>query len=103
MRFIDRERELQTLEGEYRRDSSFVVIYGRRRVGKTTLIERFMKDKPGVYFLADLQNELLQLERFKNVVAETFKDEVLKGVEVKYWETLFRYIIRRVTRRGVYL
>ncbi len=98
MRFIDRERELQTLEGEYRRDSSLVVIYGRRRVGKTTLIERFMKDKPGVYFLADLQNELLQLERFKNVVAETFKDEVLKGVEVKYWETLFRYILRHNTQ-----
>ncbi len=72
-------------------------------MGKTTLIEKFIKGKPGVYFLADLQNELLQLERFKNVVAETFKDEVLKGVEVKDWETLFRYIIRRVTRRRVYL
>ncbi|EDP75589.1 ATP-binding protein [Hydrogenivirga sp. 128-5-R1-1] len=98
MRFIGRERELKTLEEEYRRDSSFIVIYGRRRVGKTTLIEKFIKGKPAVYFLADLQNELLQLGRFKNVVAETFRDEVLKGIEVKDWETIFRYILRHNTQ-----
>ena len=37
MKFIGRKREMEKLESEYSRDSSFVVIYGRRRVGKTTL------------------------------------------------------------------
>ena len=51
MKFIGRQSELRTLEQEYRRDGGFVVIYGRRRVGKTRLIKEFIKDKPAVYFL----------------------------------------------------
>lgn len=42
--FIGRKEELNTLEREFRRDGSFVVIYGRRRIGKTTLIKEFIKD-----------------------------------------------------------
>ena len=42
MKFIGRQSELQTLEQEYRRDGGFVVIYGRRRVGKTRLIKEFI-------------------------------------------------------------
>ena len=52
MKFIGRQRELESLEREYQKDSSFVVIYGRRRVGKTTLIKEFIKSKLAFYFLA---------------------------------------------------
>ena len=52
MKFIGRKSELSTLNAEYDRDSSFVVIYGRRRVGKTTLIKEFLKKKTAFYFLA---------------------------------------------------
>ena len=52
MKFIGRKSELSKLEEEYNRDSSFVVIYGRRRVGKTTLIKEFLKEKTAFYFLA---------------------------------------------------
>ena len=45
--FIGRKEELNTLEKEFRRDGGFVVIYGRRRVGKTRLIKEFIKDKNG--------------------------------------------------------
>ena len=48
--FIGRKRELHVLEAEYAKPSSFVVIYGRRRVGKTTLIKEFIKDKQALYF-----------------------------------------------------
>lgn len=41
MRFIGGETELEKLNKEYERDNGFVVIYGRRRVGKTTLIKEF--------------------------------------------------------------
>ena len=59
--FWDRKQELQTLEREYERvGGSLVVIYGRRRVGKTTLIKEFIRDKPAMYFLAD--------ERLENLV-----------------------------------
>ena len=49
--FIDREDELATLENEYRREgSALVILYGRRRVGKTTLISEFIKDKNALFF-----------------------------------------------------
>ena len=51
--FIGRERELKTLESRYAAGSfECVVVYGRRRVGKTTLINRFCHDKHAVYFQA---------------------------------------------------
>lgn len=52
MDFIGRTSELATLNTELNRGSGFVVIYGRRRVGKTTLIKEFIKDKRAFYFLA---------------------------------------------------
>ena len=52
MKFIGRRRELESLETAYQTDGGFVVIYGRRRVGKTTLIKEFIKDKLAFYFLA---------------------------------------------------
>lgn len=56
--FIDREDELATLENEYRREgSALVILYGRRRVGKTTLISEFIKDKNALFFLASEESE----------------------------------------------
>ena len=57
MLFIGRQAELDTLQKEYERDSGFVVIYGRRRVGKTTLIKEFLKGKNAFYFLATKEIE----------------------------------------------
>ena len=57
-KFIDRIDELETLEREYSRDdAAFVVIFGRRRVGKTTLINHFCENKKSIYFLATEENE----------------------------------------------
>ena len=51
--FVARERELAALERMYKRDGfQMAVIYGRRRVGKTTLIDEFVKDKRVLYFTA---------------------------------------------------
>ena len=61
MNFINREKEMETLDREYKKENSFVVIYGRRRVGKTTLIKEFIKEKKTFYFFADKQNEKLQI------------------------------------------
>ena len=60
--FINRKKELQALNQEYEKNSSsFSVIYGRRRVGKTALIAEFIKDKPSIYLYvtqADLKTQL---------------------------------------------
>ena len=96
MNFINREKELETLNKEYKKKNSFVVLYGRRRVGKTTLIREFIKDKRAFYFFADKQNENLQIERFKNQISEQFKDEFLKKIEIKDWDILFDYLLTKI-------
>ena len=65
-KFIDREDELATLENEYRREgSALVILYGRRRVGKTTLISEFIKDKNALFFLASEESETQNQLAFK--------------------------------------
>ena len=49
-KFVGRKKELKVLEKAYTSESSaFIPIYGRRRVGKSELILRFIKDKTGIY------------------------------------------------------
>ena len=51
--FYCREAELRTMNNRYKKDRfECIVIYGRRRVGKTALINEFYKGKPTVYFSA---------------------------------------------------
>ena len=99
MKFINRQREMQTLEKEYNKSSSFITIYGRRRTGKTTLIKEFIKDKNAFYFFADKQSENIQLERFKNQLAQHFKDEFLKKIVINDWDILFEYLLGKIENK----
>ena len=80
MSFVNRQKEMKTLNREFEKNSSFTVIYGRRRVGKTTLIKEFIKDKKAFYFFADKQNETVQINRFKNQLGEYFNDNFVKKI-----------------------
>ncbi len=69
--FIGRERELASLNALY--DSGrfeFVVLYGRRRVGKTELIKRFTEDKNAVYFTGVESSAKQNLENFSRSIFE---------------------------------
>lgn len=92
MRFIGRKNELNTLNTEYNRNSSFVVIYGRRRVGKTTLIKEFLKNKTAFYYLATEELESQSMKRLANVIARTTKNTLLQKIEFTDWLDLFQLI-----------
>ena len=67
--FIGRERELTTLNKLYTSDKfEFVVIYGRRRVGKTALISQFIDDKNTIYFMGVESNAKQNLENFSKSI-----------------------------------
>ena len=67
--FIGRERELVTLNQLYASDKfEFVVIYGRRRVGKTALISRFIDEKNAIYFMGVESNTKQNLENFSKSI-----------------------------------
>lgn len=92
--FIDRVEELQTLENEYARNgSALVVLYGRRRVGKTTLITEFIKDKPALFFLASEEPESQNRALFKQKAADFIGNELLKHAEAASWDMIFQTIM----------
>lgn len=90
-RFIDRHEEMAFLEKEYMRDgSSLVILYGRRRVGKTALTNKFMEQKRAVYFLATEENENQNRAALKNIVAEQMGNELLLNASVDSWDMIFK-------------
>jgi len=69
--FIGRERELSELDRLYHSgDFQFPVIYGRRRIGKTSLINEFIRDKETIFFTGLETNGKQNLENFSRAVFE---------------------------------
>ena len=92
MKFLGREKEILVLEKEYARDGGFVVIYGRRRIGKTTLIKQFIKSKTAFYFLATKEVESQSMKRFAGVIARTTGNSVLQKAAFSDWLDLFQAV-----------
>ncbi|MBU1667670.1 ATP-binding protein [bacterium] len=94
--FVNREKELQRLEDEYKSSEfRFTVLYGRRRVGKTTLLKEYITSKPHIYFLVTLEALPIVLKRFQNLVADFLEDEFFRGLEVKSFEQIFTYLAKQ--------
>ena len=92
MKFLGREKEILDLEKEYARDGGFVVIYGRRRIGKTTLIKQFIKSKTAFYFLATKEVESQSMKRFAGVIARTTGNSVMQKAAFSDWLDLFQAV-----------
>ncbi len=93
MRFVNRKQELDALEKFWKeRTSQLIVIYGKRRVGKTELIKRFIRGKSVVYFLARRISEKENLFSLGNVIGNFFKDTILKTRGFEKWDDVFPYL-----------
>ena len=89
MEFIGRTKELSDLKQEYNNKHSFVVIYGRRRIGKTALIQEFIKDKPALYFLATEESEPQSMKRFALSLSQFANQEFIAKANFDDWIELF--------------
>lgn len=91
--FVGREQELQKLNRMYSSNQfEFAVIYGRRRVGKTTLIREFCKDKESIYFIAREANNQINIENFSRDVFDVMAKESAGNVLFSNWEKAFEYL-----------
>lgn len=89
-RFIDRKEEMAALRAEYlRKGSSLVVLYGRRRVGKTTLISEFIRGKKALFFLASEESETQNRNNFKEKAADFLDSQLLRDSDVRSWDAIF--------------
>lgn len=91
--FVDRRRELEFLNDKWSEDTrQLIVLYGRRRTGKTELINRFSEDRNSIYFLADERGIESNVDRFAGEAAEYFGDV---RPDAESFEDVFRYIVNR--------
>ncbi|MBI2676196.1 MAG: ATP-binding protein [Candidatus Aenigmarchaeota archaeon] len=71
--FINRGEELKFLLSRYRaKGMEFIVISGRRRTGKSRLIEEFLKDKNAIYLLCEDKKFEHNLEKFSSSISSFF-------------------------------
>ena len=89
--FIGRKNELQLLDslntsGKF----EFLVLYGRRRVGKTSLLKEFSKNKEIIFFSAQEKNDSLNLQDFSRTVQNFFEGRSFSSFES--WQKAFEYI-----------
>ena len=97
MKFVDRIDEAARLNDSLAREkSSLVVMYGRRRLGKSTLVKRVLSDTD-VYFLADRSECQYQRILLAKVMAQVFTD--FDKLTYPDWESIFRAVNYRAGKR----
>ncbi len=98
MEFVDRIEESKRLEAALNAAKpTFTVVYGRRRLGKSTLLTR-MLGKSDVYYLADQTDASLQREVLARMIAQT----IIPGFDkVIYpdWNVFFDTLNDRTTQK----
>lgn len=92
--FIGRKHELATLDKLYQSDKfEFVVIYGRRRVGKTALISHFIKNKKAIYFMGIESNSRQNLENFSRNIYE-YSTGTLEDITFGSFQGALEYVFK---------
>lgn len=101
--FIGREKELNALEKLYLSDKfEFVVIYGRRRVGKTALINHFIDDKKSIYFMGVESNAKQNLENLSKSILE-FNSGIQTETYFPSYQAALEYVFQLAERERVVL
>src|SRR3989344_7809203 len=92
-RFINRTQELDFLNRKFRsKESELLIIYGRRRIGKTELILKCCEEKNYLYFMGRLESKEDTLKRFNHLLIEKFEDKLLLNNPLKNWDAVFEYM-----------
>ncbi len=71
-----------------------IILYGRRRIGKTRLIGEFIRDKPGVLYFAEDTSPSLQMRQLQAACAAFLNDSLMASLEIGSWEQLFTYLAK---------
>ncbi len=91
-KFVGRKKELKFLEEKYNENKfNFIVVYGRRRIGKTTLIKKFLENKKGIYFLAREVTMKENIRTFKESAREILDLEHIKEDWIAIFKEISKY------------
>lgn len=91
---IGRIQEMNQLERMYASVRfEFMVMYGRRRIGKTTILQEFSKTHKTIFFSAQEKNDALNLQDFSRLLQEYFDGNFIAGFAT--WEDALNYLGRK--------
>lgn len=97
MQFLNREQEKALISGELAKDNSrLIVLYGRRRIGKSALLQQVL-DNQSIYYLADINEAQIQRSFFANQVATLIPG--FDRLTYPDWNTLFMQLNQMLSRR----
>ena len=95
---IGRKEELDHLKKLYESGNfEFLVMYGRRRVGKTTILQEFAKNSNSIFFPAREKNDALNLEDFSKTIQYHFDNKYIASFQS--WEDALNYIGSKIQKR----
>ena len=101
--FVGREQELASLEEFYAKNGiGMTVIYGRRRIGKSTLITEFVKDKKTVFYTATKIGKTRNLELFSKQVLDLFMPGI-ENISFNSIEAVFDFIDKNIANDKIVL
>lgn len=101
--FIGRERELKTLNTLWQKQCfQMVVLYGRRRIGKTTLLREFLQGKPGILFSAQEANDAMNLEEMSRKIYRFFELPEATG-RFRSWNDVFTFLAEKAQEKQLIL
>jgi len=102
--FVNRESEIQSLlERMTSKKAELVIVYGRRRIGKTELLRRAFARGRAIYFVADLGADQDQRRRFSEAVNLSYPNPLLQAETPPGWDSLLQYIITLAERDRIVL
>jgi hypothetical protein len=97
MQFLNREQEKALISGELVKDSSrLILLYGRRRIGKSALLQQVLDNK-SIYYLADINEAQIQRSFFANQAATQIPG--FNQITYPDWNTLFMQLNQRQSER----
>lgn len=98
MKFINRTSELSFIQKEFAASkSSFIIVYGKRRIGKTELIKESAKNKKCLYFLGRQVNNKDNLDQISRICSGFFNEPLLAGQPFLNWDQFFSYLTSHLT------
>jgi AAA+ ATPase superfamily predicted ATPase len=99
MKFVNRASAVRQLQGLMAQpDGSLVVVWGRRRVGKSRLLVQWCQKHSGMYFMADESSADLQRQSFCRTLAERFAG--FTNVRFNDWASLFTHLAQCAAAAG---
>jgi AAA+ ATPase superfamily predicted ATPase len=102
--FIGRRKEISVLEDAYAgKQSAFIPVYGRRRVGKSELILKLFSRKPGIYYLGKMAPAALQIREFLQEAARALDEPLLSSLTANSWSEVFTAVSNKCKSKSKFI